>query len=59
MPRKPISIRMTEDTIKWLTRNGKPLAHQLREDLRALRLLKGMQDLEVSLGKALEIAEKS
>ena len=57
---KPESIRMSEETIRWLKRNGKPLSQQLREDLRTLQLLKDMQaeGVEIPLARALQMAEK-
>ena len=60
MPRKPKTshtFRLGKTELKWLTRNGKGLGRQLREDLALLRALVG-SDPSLTLKQALDLTAK-
>ena len=59
MPRKPISIRMSEDDIQWLTRDGRKLSAQFRRDLNQLRrfLNAAKSHPHIPIGEALTLTE--
>ena len=59
MPRKPKTIRMSENEIDWLKRNGREVSAQWRRDLSQFRRLIRMATSHphIPIGEALQLVE--